>query len=82
MVDHEELRRTAVAILASALCVADPRPTDLDRYLRTLDQERRVRLDAAREAGDERIERLWTEWCEGARHWLRWECLRIPESER
>jgi hypothetical protein len=82
MVDHEELRRTAVAILASALCVADPRPTDLDRYLRTLDQERRVRVEAAREAGDERIEQLWREWCEGARHWLRWECLRIPESER
>ncbi len=82
MVDLSELRRTAAAILAAALCVADPRPADLDRYLRTLNKEQSVRVAAALEAGDEALAQRWREWCEGARQWLRVECLRIPESER
>jgi len=82
MVDVGEMRRTAAAIMATALAVADPRPADLDRYLRTLDQERKVRVDAALAAGDEELAQHWRDWCEGARHWLRYECLRIPETER
>ncbi len=82
MVDYNELRRTAAAILATALCVADPRPADLDRYLRTLNKEQSTRVAAALEVGDEALAQQWREWCEGARQWLRVECLQIPESER
>jgi hypothetical protein len=82
MVDYDELRRTAVVIMATALAMADPQPADLDRYLRTLDHERSVRVEVAQASGDAELEQMWRDWCEGARHWLRWECLRIPESER
>lgn len=82
MVDHEEMRRTAVAILATALCAADPRPEDLDRYLRSLDQEERVRVDAALAEGDDELAELWRSWCKATRAWLRGECLRLAESER
>jgi len=55
MVDPAELRRTAVAIGAAALAVADARPMDLERHLDTLNLERRARLDAVvrAEAGPE-----------------------------
>jgi aminopeptidase YwaD len=82
MVDIGEIRRTGAAILATALCAADPRPADLDRYLRTLEKERLLRVAAAQEAGNEDLAELWREWCAEARQWLRVECLRIPESER
>lgn len=81
MIDVGELRRTAAAILATALCLADPQPADLDRYLRTLNRERNLRVQAAEEAGDALLTQRWRDWCEGARHWLRVECLRIPPSE-
>jgi hypothetical protein len=82
MVDQREMRRTAAAILATALSVADPRPADLDRYLRTLNKEQTVRVNAAQQAGDELLATRWREWCDAARQWLRVECLRIPEEER
>src|SRR5688572_27064867 len=81
LVDVGEIRRTAAAILATALCVADPRPADLDRYLRTLNKEQTLRVAAAEEAGNAELAQRWRDWCEGARHWLRIECLRIPASE-
>ena len=72
MVDPEELRRTAVAVGAAALAVADARPMDLERHLDTLNLERRVRLDAVvrEEAGPE-AEELWKAWFKGARFWLK-----------
>lgn len=72
MVDPEELRRTAVAVGAAALAVADARPMDLERHLDTLNLERRVRLDAVvrEEAGPE-AEKLWKAWFKGARFWLK-----------
>jgi len=80
-VDPNEMRRTGTALLATALAVADPRPADLDRYLRSLNAEQNVRVKAAKEAGDDDLAEAWVDWCYGARQWLREECLRIPVSE-
>lgn len=80
-VDPAEMRRTGTALMATALALSDPRPADLDRYLRTLNAEQDVRLLAAREAGDSELEDAWGAWCLGARQWLRIECLRIPEDQ-
>jgi len=80
-VDAAEMRRTAVALLSSALAMADPKPADLERYLLSLDQERNVRVEAALAGGRDDVAQMWREWTDGARQWLRVECLRIPESE-
>jgi hypothetical protein len=82
MIDVAEMRRTAAAILSTALALADPKPTDLDRYLRSLNQEQDLRVAAAEERGEAELAKGWRDWCLGARQWLRVECLRIPESER
>lgn len=80
-VDAAELRRMSCAIGAALLALADPLPSDLDRYLRSNQLEQKLRTNAAREAGDEELAQQWERWCTGARHWLRRECLRLPESE-
>ncbi len=79
-VDPEELRRTAVAGYSTALAVADAEPGDLDRYLKSLDLEMQVRVDAAREEEDEELAEQWEQWCRGARQWLRNLCLGIDEE--
>ena len=81
-VDAREMRRTAAALLATVLAVADPRPTDLERYLHTLDREQALRVAAAEEAEDAELAEHWRTWCYGARLWLRVECLRIPTENR
>lgn len=70
MLDAEELRRTTCAVMACALAVADPAREDLERYARSLELEREVRLASARAVGSEDAVRLWEEWCVGARAWL------------
>jgi hypothetical protein len=80
-VDAAELRRTGVALMATALALADPRPADLDRYLRSLNEERNVRVAAAEGASMPALADQWRAWCDGARQWLRIECLRIPAEE-
>jgi hypothetical protein len=80
MVDGEEMRRTGVAILATALAVADARPTDLRRYLVSLDEERALRVSAAEEAGDPDAAQAWITWTTGARLWLRSLCLDLEAS--
>jgi len=72
MIDPGELRRTAVAVGAAALAVADAQPMDLERHLDTLNLERRARLDAVvrAEAGPA-AEQLWKDWFRGARFWLK-----------
>ncbi len=80
-VDIDEMRRTGVALMSTALALADPRPADLERYLKSLNAEENVRVAAAREAGNEQLAESWRRWCDGARQWLRVECLRIPQSE-
>ncbi len=79
-VDPEEMRRTGTALLATALAMADPRPGDLDRYLRSLQIEEEVRVDAA--SAVELLENVeaWKSWSYGARMWLRTQCLG-PEAE-
>ena len=80
-VDPDELRRMSVAVVGTALAAADPRPADLDRYLRANKEERNLRVQAALEANDEELAALWRTWTDGARQWLRVECLRIPPEE-
>jgi hypothetical protein len=77
-VDPEEMRRTAVAILATAMAVADAKPTDLERYLDSLRIESGVRLAACTDAGEEENAELWRAWVKGSRMWLRALCLGLP----
>ena len=77
MIDLAELRRSCITVLSIALSVADPRPTDLERYLASLDHERDVRVEAAQAADDDELAQSWRDWCTGARHWLRELCLGV-----
>ncbi len=81
MVDPHEMRRTGVAILATAMAVADPRPADLARYVESLRAEIDVRLSAAERAGERSTADLWRVWGAGARSWLRVLCLNLEEDE-
>lgn len=81
-VDGEEMRRTGTALLAALLALADPRPGDLDRYLRSLRAETDVRVRAAEAAGDEELAFAWRAWSTGARLWLRALCLDQPFPPR
>ena len=72
--DARELERSAIAALTTALAVADARPADLPRYLRSVDLEEGVRVAAAQAAGKEELAAHWREWCDGSRDWLRALC--------
>ncbi len=80
-VDPQELRRMSCAVGAATLALADPRPGDLDRYLRTNLAEKRLREGAAKKAGDALLAAQWGAWCESVRHWFRRECLRLEPQE-
>ena len=81
-VDADELRRMSVAVVATALAFADPRPGDLDRYLRSNNEERKLRVQAALDAGDEALAERWRQWTDAVRQWLRVETLRLPPEEQ
>lgn len=81
LVDGEELRRTCVAVLATALAVADAREGDLERYLASLELERALRVGAAQSAGDDELAARWESWCDGAALWLR-ELCGAPEPAK
>ncbi|HTF90384.1 MAG TPA: M28 family peptidase [Planctomycetota bacterium] len=84
-VDPQELRRMSCAVAAATLALADPRPADLDRYLRTNLAEKNLRVSAAKDAKDEELARQWEAWSEAVRQWFRRECLRLapnPEPEK
>ena len=74
-VDPQEMRRTGTALLATALAVADPKPTDLDRYLQSLQREQTVCENAADAVDNQAVVEAWGRWCYGARMWLRTLCL-------
>ena len=74
MLDAEELRRSCVVVLSIALAITDPLPGDIDRYLASNELERRLRLRAAAEAGEEEVARHWRTWCDGAAGWLKMIC--------
>ena len=76
----EEMRRTGVALLATALAVSCAEPTDLDRYIDSLEKERLLRMAKATEVNDEVLAELWEDWSDGAREWLRNLCLGIDEK--
>ncbi len=81
-VDAEEMRRTGVALLSTALAVASAEPGDLERYVRTLERERLMRMQAAEEAEDAELAKLWKDWSDAARMWLRELCLGIDQEGR
>lgn len=81
MVDASEIKRTEVAILATMLAVADPRPEDVRRYVVSAELERQVRVAAAEAAGNPECAEAWEDWTTGAVGWLRAECLGIPLEE-
>jgi hypothetical protein len=82
-VDPRMVRRMSVALMASALAVADPQPEDLERYQRAIEQERTLRIQAVKKADDPDSEKLWLEWFEGAHQWLTSLCNEssTPENE-
>jgi hypothetical protein len=79
-VDPAEMRRTGVAIMATALAVAGAVPADLERYLKSLEKERLARMQACEEVSDIELAELWETWCLGTREWLRNLCLGIDEK--
>jgi hypothetical protein len=72
-------RVLGVALLATALAVASAGPGDLDRYVDSLERERLLRMQAAEEVDDAALAKMWKDWCDGARLWLRGLCLGIDE---
>jgi Zn-dependent M28 family amino/carboxypeptidase len=79
-VDADEMHRTGAAILCTAMAIADAKPSDLDRYLRSLRDESDVRLAACDHAEDAALAESWREWFKGARFWLRRVCLGKPPA--
>jgi hypothetical protein len=75
MVDASEMRRTGTAMISCAMALADARPGDLDRYLRSLRMEIGLRIAAAEKAQDPEIAQRWSEWEPLERQWLRRLCL-------
>lgn len=69
-VDPEELRRSGLAALSTALALADPSQEDIRRYLSSLELERELRVGAARAAGEQENAAAWSYWCDGSRDWL------------
>ncbi|HUR27316.1 MAG TPA: M28 family peptidase, partial [Planctomycetota bacterium] len=80
-VDPEELRRMSCTVAAAVLALADPRPGDLERYLRTNLLEKKLRVAAARDAKDAELAEQWNTWSESVRQWFRRECLRLVPEE-
>ena len=72
--DAEELRRSSVAVLATALAVADAQASDLEPYLASLEEERALRVRAARDAGESESCERWEAWCDAEASWLRELC--------
>jgi hypothetical protein len=81
MLDAAELRRTCTAVLATALAVADARESDLERFARSVELEREVRVRAARKAENDELVAKWESWCDGAQEWLRALCAPGPTSD-
>jgi hypothetical protein len=70
MIDPAEMRRTQVALLASAYAVADPRAEDNERYLESIELEREERVAAAVAAGRNDVAVSWREWALGSARWI------------
>lgn len=81
MIDPAELERMAVAGMATALAVADPKAGDLERYLQSLVLDRRLRVEAALADEEPEVAARWKAWFEGARAWLRAQCLGLEPPE-
>ena len=79
-VDAEEIRRTAVALLSTGLAVSSPEPGDLDRYIKSLERERLLRIQACEDVEDIDLAEMWDTWSVGTREWLRNLCLGIDEK--
>ena len=75
MVDPAEMRRTGTAMISCAMALADARPGDLERYLRSLRMEIGLRIASAEKAQDPEIAQRWSDWERLERQWLRRLCL-------
>ncbi len=81
MIDPEELQRTAVSALATALAIADPKPTDLERYLKSMLEAKHLRVGAALAAEEPEVALAWEDWFRGVRHWFRVQCLGLTGED-
>ncbi len=71
----------SIAAIATVLAIADPVPGDLERYLKSLVYERRLRIEAAEEAEEPEIAEEWRQWADGARQWFRIHCLQLEGED-
>jgi aminopeptidase YwaD len=78
--DSEELRRSATAILCTALAVADLRRADLERIRASNALELDLRVQSALTAERPDIAKRWREWCQGVELWLSVVCTE-PEED-
>ena len=70
MVDIHEIRKTQVALVATAIALADPQPGDLARYRESILLEQALRVEVAEAEGRADIAQAWRDWCQGAAEWL------------
>lgn len=70
-IDAAEMRRTGVAVLATALELCAPRSEALERYLTSSYLVESMRVQVAARHGELENAAAWRAWGEGARTWLR-----------
>ncbi|MFT5285645.1 MAG: aminopeptidase YwaD [Planctomycetota bacterium] len=70
MVDGDEIKRTEVALVATAMALANPQAKDLERYRASIKLEETLRVAIAEEAGRADIAQAWKDWCKGSAEWL------------
>ncbi|MFT7487319.1 MAG: hypothetical protein ACI9F9_003180, partial [Candidatus Paceibacteria bacterium] len=71
----------AVAALSTGMALADPAPGDLTRYLRCIDLERQMRVEAATLAEEPNAVADWNTWSSGVRQWFRVQCLDLSGEQ-
>lgn len=79
--DPEELRRSATAILGTALAVANLRQADRARLAASNALELELRVESALAAERPDVAKRWREWCHGVDQWIAARCVDPEEKE-
>lgn len=70
VIDPEEMHRSGVVAVSTALAIADPDPADFAHYERALDVDTNMRASVALVHEDEELAQEWDAWSAGALTWL------------
>lgn len=79
--DGEELRRSATAILCTALSVADLRRADVPRLEASNALELELRIGSALASKRPDVAKRWREWCHGVNSWIAAHCVDPEQDE-